>query len=129
MSTLRRYKMAATVATTGNALDTFTAQRRGKLKQVFFYVTFDSLLDNVSVRMQVSRNAVSDIASGGGSVTGSLAEFYQYSNTLTSGFSQEIGCWVVECDDEILINESLYLNAVVAGSVGAVTQIVLVIAE
>lgn len=129
MATLRRYKLGNTINASGNASDTFTAQRPGVLRGIQFHIGFDSVTDGASVRIQVSRSAQADIPASGGAISNSLGEFHQYGNFVTSGLSQTAGNLLVDCNDRILLGESLYVNAVIAGTVNAIYTIILLIEE
>lgn len=121
--------MAATITTTANALDTFTAQRPGRLKRVEIHTLFNSITDNADVRVQVSRSAVADFGTSGGAVTQTVAQLSQQGNFVTSGLAQPVGSFATECDDPIAVGEALYINALVTGTVAAATDIILVMQE
>jgi len=127
---LRRYRMSCSGQTaTVSAVDTFTTQRPGTLKQIQFYVGFNSITDNAELRVQLSRSAVDDTGASGGAVTQAIGGFWQAGNFVTSGLSQPDGNHVIDCNDKITIGESFYLNLTIIGTVTVNMDVVLVIEE
>lgn len=127
---LRRYRMGcATQTATVAAVDTFTTQRPGTLKQIQFNVGFNSITDNAELRCQISRSAVDDTGATGGAVTQALGGFWQAGNFVTSGLSQPNGNLIIDCNDKITIGESFYLNLTIIGTVSVSMDVVLVIEE
>jgi len=127
---LRRYRLSCAAQTaTVSAVDTFTSQRPGTLKQIQFYVAFNSITDNAELRVQLSRSAVDDTGASGGAVTQSIGGFWQQGNFVTSGLAQPVGVHVIDCNDKITIGESFYLNLTIIGTVSATMDVVLVVEE
>lgn len=126
---IRRYKMFAGVASTAAAVDTFTAQRPGRLKRIDFNCLFDCITDNGLAKVQVSRAAVNDFGGTAGAVTQALAQFMQQSNFVTSGLAQPQANYSIDCDDPIAVGEALYVNVVITGTVTITCEITLVMQE
>ena len=128
----RRYRLYGSFSATANNIDSMVFQRKARVKQIIFGVTFDSITDNGALRVNVSRNAVADFQAGAGGTalpTNAIAQFIQYGNFVTSGLSQPNGNLIVDCNDDFQIGEYLFLNAIVGGTVTASVDIMVVTEE
>ena len=126
---LRRYKLTYTITATANGADTMSFQRPGRIRGINVNVLADSVTDNGVMRVQLSKSAVSDFGSTGGAISQSLAECHFQSNFVTSGLSQPNFNFTVPCDDRVQVGESVYINAVVSGTVSCTVQFTIIMEE
>lgn len=129
---LRRYKLSDVVgalnATTSD-FDDFTAQRKGRIKQIVFNTILDNITDNGRVTVQISRRSTHDYGAAGGAITDCIAEQSLSANFVTSGLAHLNGTTVINCDDPLEIGNVVYAHAIIAGTVVVYSQITLVIEE
>lgn len=132
MAVTRRYKLGGNISSTGAAADSMVFQRKGKIVAVIWSVLFNSITDNASVQLSISRQAVSEIgaaASGSALTSNYLATFAMQSNFVTSGLAQPGGNLVVPCNDTVQLGDTLYLGATVTGTVAAAVDVLIVVEE
>lgn len=133
---LRRYRLADTDgslnATTAN-VDSFTAVRAGKIKQVVFSPSIQSITASSRATLVVSRSALNDYGtvSGGGSAapTQTVAECSYSVNFATSGLSVSANTVVVECNDPITVGEAVYLHVTIGGTTVVFAEVLVVVEE
>ena len=126
---LRRYKLYASGSATANAVDSFQFARPGVIKQISANLTFDSITDGASCKIQVSRGATSDFGIGTGAITQGLFQFSVYGNFVTSGLSQSNLNPIVETNDRVVVGDPLYVHAVIGGTVAYGCDILIVVDE
>jgi hypothetical protein len=129
---LRRYRMYASVTATGAVQDSMVFQRPCRIKQVEWAVAVNSITDNGSAFIQLSRASVYE---GGTSAAGSqitaqtISQYAAYANFVTSGLATNQGNQVVPCNDSMSAGEKLYINAAVGGTIQCLTEILITVEE
>lgn len=130
---LRRYRLSGSASSTTAAVDSMSAVRKGKLKQIIIATSFNSITDGARTRICISTAATDDggtASAGGAVVTQTLAEVVNESNFVTSGLSQTDFNRTFDCNDDINIGTIIYLHiAVIAGTVTVSPDIILVVEE
>lgn len=133
---IRRYKLGCSdgsLNATLSNLDAFQAVRRGRCRAVFFSTLLTSITAGCKVVLQVSKRATIDYVASqsayGGLITEVLAEQVFSGNFVTSGLAQLQGGLYVPCNDPIIVGDSIYMHAYIAGTVVVNTTATVIIEE
>lgn len=111
---MRNIQLYATGSATATSVAQVTIPSQTVLKGVYVSLLLDSITDNASVRLELSKVPTNQIA-----VNGALDPFYEigaFGNFVTSGLAQNGTQIFVPLDVPCRQGEIIYLHATVAGT-------------
>jgi len=129
---LRRYRMGGAVTGTTNAVDSWTAPRKGTIVGAIIAATFTSITASSTLTIEISRSPTSDDggqSSGGALFTQTLAVIAISNNFVTSGMSGPVVGKFFQLKDPVNLGDPVYVHAIEGGTVVSDVKIILIVDE
>lgn len=120
MQTLKLYGAGSATA---NAVASVQIPSKTRIRQVQYALVFDSITDNATLNVEVSRSSAREIATNGAQQC--ICEIATTSNFVTSGLAQQSINGFVPCSIDVVQGQLIYLHAVVGGTVSYTAAFIL----